>query len=148
MDKHGLRDLYTKETGNSFPDDIAKYADWMEEKLTERRLAVWISIDDRVPGDDVKIPDAGCSLHLMDCDLSDPEVKLFIEDGYPNIFSGYFHGAAADHRVTHWMPLLPPPPESTKTTNNSKSIPCCPNCKTNYDVDVFNVCENCGHKWK
>jgi len=25
---------------------------------------------------------------------------------------------------------------------------CCPNCKTNYDVDVFNVCENCGHKWK
>ena len=64
---HELRDLYIKETGNQFPDDIAKYADWMEEKLTSL---------------------------------------------------------------------------------NSKTIPCCPNCKTNYDVDVFNVCENCGHKWK
>lgn len=34
MNKHELRDLYIKETGNPFPDDVAKYADWLEEKLT------------------------------------------------------------------------------------------------------------------
>ena len=34
MDKHELRDLYIKETGNPFPDDIARYANWLEEKLT------------------------------------------------------------------------------------------------------------------
>lgn len=32
-------------------------------------------------------------------------------------------------------------------TTNSKSMPCCPNCKTDYDVGVFHVCENCGHRW-
>jgi hypothetical protein len=30
---------------------------------------------------------------------------------------------------------------------NSKSMPCCPKCKTDYDVGVFHVCENCGHRW-
>lgn len=34
MDKHELRDLYIKETGNPFPDDIVRYADWLEEKFT------------------------------------------------------------------------------------------------------------------
>jgi hypothetical protein len=32
--KHKLRDLYIRETGNPFPDDVAKYADWLEEKIT------------------------------------------------------------------------------------------------------------------
>jgi len=34
MDKHELRDLYIKETGNPFPDDIVRYANWLEEKFT------------------------------------------------------------------------------------------------------------------
>jgi len=34
MDKHELRDLYVKETGNPFPDNVAMYANWLEEKFT------------------------------------------------------------------------------------------------------------------
>ena len=37
MDKHQLRDMYIAETGNPFPDDIVKYADWLEEKLLSRK---------------------------------------------------------------------------------------------------------------
>lgn len=32
MDKHELRDLYIKETGNPLLGDASKYADWLEEK--------------------------------------------------------------------------------------------------------------------
>jgi hypothetical protein len=37
--------------------------------------------------------------------------------------------------------------EEKFTSNNNKSMPCCPRCKTDYDVGVFHVCENCGHRW-
>jgi len=37
--------------------------------------------------------------------------------------------------------------EEKFTSTNSKSIRCCPNCNTDYDVGIFNVCENCGHRW-
>lgn len=39
MDKHELRDLYIQETGNLFFEDVVKYADWMEERLTAHNSA-------------------------------------------------------------------------------------------------------------
>lgn len=63
MDKHELRDMYIAETGNPFPDDVAKYADWLEEKFTSannsiaeiaEQLQTFANVPDK--GDRCRIP--------------------------------------------------------------------------------------------
>jgi len=51
--------------------------------------------------------------------------------------------AYADRALAEILPLVE---EKFKPTNKP-SAQRCPNCNTDYDVGIFNVCENCGHQW-